>query len=387
VELTTTLEAELAAIAHAAEPGRTAQMAVRHWGWDGRGGATLEVTGREFDGITRERVRQLCERLTSKLALARPAAPALERALVVAAHAAPTTATDLARRLADAHIAAQPFDPAGLLTAAAVLGLDATFSLDTVRELRVVLPDPPDPATDTRAVVTCVVETARALVRRAGAGRVRDVTGQVAALLAVWVDDDFVTAVLSEPEDFVWLDRRGGWFFLPSVAKNAVVSRVIKVLSVAGRIRIDDLHAGIRRDERMRDFVMPEYILAELCARIPGVTVEGAVARGAPPIAAENVLETTELTLVNLLREAGGAMERRELEARCRAAGMKLSSFHNRIAYSPLLQERGHGVYGLRGWDQGAEGGEDGRARDAAGDDDDTPRPGDLSHFHPRRGR
>ena len=262
----------------------------------------------------------------------------------------PTTAAELGRRLADEHIAARPFDPAGLLSAAALLGLDATLTLDTVKDLRVALPDPPDPASDMRAVVTCVVETARALVRRSGAGRVHDVTGQVAALLAVWVDDAFVTAVLSEPADFVWLDRRAGWFYLPSVAKNAVVSRVVKVLSVAGRVRLDDLHAGIRRDERMREFVMPEYILAELCARIPGVAVDGDVVRSTAPPGADDVLETTELTLVRLLREAGGAMHRRDLEQACRATGMKLSSFNNRIAYSPILQERGHGVYGLRGW-------------------------------------
>ena len=384
MELTTTLEAELAAIAQSAEPGRTAQIAVRYWGWDGRGGATLETTGREFDGITRERVRQLCERLAAKLAPARPAAPMLERALVVAAHAVPTTAAELGRRLADEHVAARPFDPAGLLSAAALLGLDATLALDTVKDLRVALPDPPDPASDMRAVVTCVIETARALVRRSGAGRVHDVTGQVAALLAVWVDDAFVTAVLSEPADFVWLDRRAGWFYLPSVAKNAVVSRVVKVLSVAGRVRLDDLHAGIRRDERMREFVMPEYILAELCARIPGVAVDGGLVRSTAPAAADEVLETTELTLVRLLREAGGAMHRRDLEQACRATGMKLSSFNNRIAYSPILQERGHGVYGLRGWNGDVL---DGAAAEGAADAyDDTPRPGDLSHFRsPRR--
>ena len=381
MELTTTLEAELAAIAEGAEPGRTARIAVRYWGWDGRGGATLEATGREFDGITRERVRQLCERLAAKLALERQPAPspALGRALVIAAHAVPTTAHDLARRLADDHVAARPFDPAGLLTAAAVLGLDATFSLDTVKDLRVALPDPPDPTADTRAVVACVVDTARALVRRNGAARIRDVTGQVAALLAVWVDDAFVTAIVSEPDDFVWLERRSGWFYLPSVAKNAVVSRVIKVLSVAGRITVADLHAGIRRDERMRDFAMPEYILAELCERLPNVSVEGGVVRVAKPIAAEDVLETTELTLVHLLQQAGGAMERHQLEGLCRAAGMKLSSFNNRIAYSPILEERGHGVYGLRGGDAAAVA--DGAGAVASGAGDETPRPGDIEHF------
>jgi len=45
LELSTpSLAAELASIAEDAELGRTAQIAIRHWGWDGRGGATLEAT-------------------------------------------------------------------------------------------------------------------------------------------------------------------------------------------------------------------------------------------------------------------------------------------------------------------------------------------------------
>ena len=386
------LEAELAAIAQNAEPGRTAQLAVRHWGWDGRGGATLEATGRELGRITRERVRQLCERLAGRVGggpAGAPAAPALDRALVLAAHAAPTTAHDLARRLADEHIAAQPFDPAGLLTAAAVLGRYPTFLLETVKDVRVVLPDPPDPANDTIAVIACVVDTARALVRRSGAARVGDVTGRVAAELAVWADDRLVTAVVSEPEDFAWLERRSGWFFLPSVAKNAVASRIAKVLSITGAARLADLHAGIRRDERMREFVMPEYILAELCERLPGVRVSGDVVSTRPPLPPEDVLEATELTLLRALKDAGGEADRHDLERACLAAGMKLSSFNNRVAYSPIVRELGHGRYGLRGL----------RAAEPEAADDDRPSPataepgdatlwpGDLEHFRPSRRR
>jgi len=407
VELSTlSLEAELATVAENAEPGRTAQIAIRHWGWDGRGGATLEATGREFGGITRERVRQLCERLATRIRSAAagegtverasgagPAtpisAPALERALLQAAGAAPTTARDLARRLADEHVAARAFDPCGLLTAAVVLGHEAPFILDTVKDVRVVLPNPADPTVDTAEVIAAIVDTARAVVRRAGAARVRDVTGQVAATLAVWVDDDLVTAVVGEPEDFVWLERRSGWFYLPSVARNAVVSRVVKVLSVAGRLDLTDLHAGIRRDERMKEFVMPEYILGELCQRIPGVAVEAGRVYARQPIRPRDVLETTELALVRILLEHGGAMERHALETLWLATGMKASSFNNRIAYSPIITELGHGRYGLRG---------DGSvarprwAGDAAGEAgagparDDVPRPGDLEHFQqPRR--
>jgi hypothetical protein len=395
VELSTlSLEAELATIAENAEPGRTAQIAIRYWGWDGRGGATLEATGREFGGITRERVRQLCERLARRIratanakgaALATPLpAPALERALLQAAGAAPTTAQDMARRLADEHVAARPFDPEGLLTAAETLGHEAPFILQTVKDVRVVLPNPPDPTADTAEVIAVVVDVARAIVRRAGAARVRDVTGRVAATLAVWVDDDLVTAVVSEPQDFAWLERRTGWFYLPSVAKNAVVSRVVKVLSVASGLDLADLHAGIRRDERMKEFVMPEYILGELCERIPGVTVEDGHVRAQDPIRPWDVLETTEMTLVRILMEHGGAMERHALETLCVAAGMKVSSFNNRIAYSPIITERGFGRYGLRGDGSVAR---PGRAGETAGEagagpaHEDVPRPGDLEHF------
>ena len=381
-----TLEAELAAVADRAEQGRTARVAVRHWGWDGRGGVTLEVTGREFDGITRERVRQLCERLATRIRATADLgaggvvpAPALERALLVAAAAAPTTALALARRLTDERVAARPFDPAGLLRAAEILGHDATFLLDSVKDVRVVLPDPPDPAADTAAVIAAIVDTARAAVRRSGAARVADVTGRVAAELAVWVDDGLVTAVVSETADFVWLDRRSGWFYLPSVAKNGVVSRVVKILSVSGEASLAKLHAGIRRDERMKEFVMPEYVLGELCERVPGLAVKGDLVRAVQPIAAEDVLETTELTLVRLLRGGDGTMDRRELERLCLAAHMKRSSFNNRIAYSPIIEDFGGGRYGLRG------SGADARAQAQVADDVEGPLAGAERPRPPRR--
>jgi len=168
------------------------------------------------------------------------------------------------------------------------------------------------------------------------------------------------------------------------------VARVVKVLSVAGRLDLADLHAGIRRDERMKEFVMPEYILGELCQRIPGVAVEDGRVYALQPIPPRDVLETTELTLVRILMQHGGVMERRALETLCLAAGMKVSSFNNRIAYSPIITERGYGRYGLRGNGFVAQ---PARAGDGAGEAgagparDDVPRPGDLEHFQPPRRR
>jgi hypothetical protein len=115
---------------------------------------------------------------------------------------------------------------------------------------------------------------------------------------------------------------------------------------VTGDVALDELHAGIRRDERMRGFVMPEYILAELCERMPGVSVAGRRVVADTPADAENVLETNERLLVRVLRDAGGVLERRELERRCLAEGMTPSSFHNRVAYSPIIVEHGRASTG-----------------------------------------
>ncbi|HSL96514.1 MAG TPA: hypothetical protein VLA35_11470 [Thermoleophilia bacterium] len=389
-----TLEQELLRLAQSVAPERDAGIAVRHWGWDGRGGATLEAAGREAGGLSRERVRQLCRRVEARLRAtlgpttgdgptdARPPAPTaarLDEALLAAAEAAPTTGSALARRLADQRIAARPFHPAGLEHAARTLGRDVTFTLASVKGIEVVLPYPDDPGLDTRHLIATIAETARGVVRRTGAARVADVTGRVAAALGAWVDDDLVQAVVSEPRDFLWLDRRTGWFFLPSVAKNAVVARVLKVLSVAGELDIGDLHAGIRRDERMRDFVRPEYVLAELCQRIPGVAVDGRLVRSLEPLDVATVLETTELTFARILAGRRAPVERRELERLCLSSGMSASSFNNRVSYSPIIEEVGHGRYALRGT----------TSPPPAPDDavEVVPHPGELEHFRSLRRR
>jgi len=131
---------------------------------------------------------------------------------------------------------------------------------------------------------------------------------------------------------------------------------------------------------------MPEYILGELCQRIPGVAVEAGRAYARQPIRPPDVLETTELTLVRILMEHGGAMERRALESLWLAAGMKASSFNNRIAYSPIITELGQGRYGLRGSGSEARLGRAGETG-AGPAHDDVPRPGDLEHFRPPRRR
>ena len=68
---------------------------------------------------------------------------------------------------------------------------------------------------------------------------------------------------------------------------------------------------------------------------------------------------------------------------------MKLSSFNNRIAYSPIVVDLGKGRFGLRGYVEAEDLRRPGgawRTGTTAGSDDEVPRPGDLAAYRqPRR--
>ncbi len=72
---------------------RQDELCARRYGWDGRGGATLQEIALQI-GVSRERVRQICrpaEQALDFLAELKPFAPALRRSLDFAAERAPIT--------------------------------------------------------------------------------------------------------------------------------------------------------------------------------------------------------------------------------------------------------------------------------------------------------
>src|ERR1700724_971161 len=78
--------------------GRNARIAARYYGFDGRGGGTLQTVGNEV-GLTRERVRQIVTAASDRLSTGRPACPTLDRAIALVADRMPAAAREVEAEL------------------------------------------------------------------------------------------------------------------------------------------------------------------------------------------------------------------------------------------------------------------------------------------------
>src|ERR1035441_3470736 len=194
-----TIEDELRAMAARITSERDAPLACRYLGWDGRGGATLEAVAKEVS-LTRERVRQLQERVLQKLQKPTSGPAVLTRALSFVQDAAPSLAVDIERGLQTRGRSAVEFQVEGLMSAAVACGLSVPFSLVTAGGSRfVLLPGQHD-------ALQMADEVALGMVGERGVGMVREVAERV----GLGAYPELVTAILMRNADLRWLDPEIG---------------------------------------------------------------------------------------------------------------------------------------------------------------------------------
>lgn len=338
------LEEELFEIASSGRtPSNSVEIAVRTLGWDGEGGATLQRVADER-GITRERVRQIRQKVLAPIEGKRSFAPALDRALLFVEQRAPSAASGVESALAEVGISSGPFRLEGLEAAARWLGRTVNFRTSTIGSVRVAL------SPRHMGLERAVVQAARKAVEHWGATTVAEVAARITERSELEVPPDLLHELLPAVPGFAWLDRDASWFWLASVTRNRVLGQVRKILSVCSApIPVRELREGVARHHRMGGYAPPSNILLEICRRAEGCVVEGGKVVAHPPLPWSDVLDTVERAMVAVLTNHGPVMRREELQERCLELGMNRSTFYVYLGYSPVIQRLSRGVYGLRG--------------------------------------
>jgi Bacterial RNA polymerase, alpha chain C terminal domain/Sigma-70, region 4 len=334
------LEAELLSI-FPTHRERDLAIFVRRFGLDGRLPMTLEQLGRQY-GLTRERVRQLCERLNRMIEDKHPFAPALDLALAHVTASLPGIAADIEANLVTKHIAVTPFRLESLKKAAVLLGREVAYSIEAGKHRAVV-------ANGLAGSSGKVLQIARRTVEHWGAVTFDDVVNRVNEKFPI--PDELVRRIVIGQSDFRWLDERSGWFWLMAVPRNRLTNQIQKVFSVTHSISVGELRAGVRRHHRMQGFAPPERVLLEFCRQIPWCSVEDNTVRLKAKQLPPKILSKTEETMATILKRHGSVMQREIFEEECVANGMNRTTFYMYIEYSPVITKYARGVYGLRGAD------------------------------------
>lgn len=212
-------------------------------------------------------------------------------------------------------------------------------------------------------LVVAVRSSAMKMNRSCGAAHVMYVTGLASEILGKPVAHSDVLRALPAIEGLEWLTEDADWFWLgPDAANNRVLEVVRKVLAVAAcRVDVEDLHQAVCRSRRAHyrsetraqppEIEVPQDILREILCRVPWLTViqmnDFALA---DEMALESTLNSSELAVVRVIEEHGGAVWRNVLNKRFVDAGKFTQANLNFVlAVSPVIQQLGFGIYGIRG--------------------------------------
>jgi hypothetical protein len=322
--------------------GRNARIAARYYGFDGRGGGTLQTVGNEI-GVTRERIRQIVTAASERLNTGGPVLPMLDRTIAFVVDRMPAAAGEIEAELRFQRLTSGLFRLEGVINAAELLGRRLPFSITEVKGERLVH------ARDVPSV-DMIVRIARRLISRWGMATISNVVAEAGEVESGVCDRKLVVSVLARLGGFRWLEQSAGWFWLSdNPYNNRVLNRIRKILSIANPINISELPAGIGRDYRMEGVSLPKRVLLEFCQQAPGLRVSDEAVKAEPAVNPDDALSRVEKDVVHILSEHGGTIATSEFKSVCLGMGVNRQTFYHCLVNSPIISWRADGRYGLIG--------------------------------------
>jgi hypothetical protein len=330
-----TLETELSDVLKLITSERNRELVARHLGWDGRSPCSLADAGAQHQ-VTRERARQL---YAAALPVMRQngVVPALDAVLSFVRDQRDELVSDVEQRLMQQGLTGGGISLQGVLRAARVFGRKPGFHLHQLANAVFVGPTKVAPG---------VVAAAMKAVARNGAARVSKLCHKGPRRHGA-IDERLIRRILETRPDVRWLDDSREWFWLTSVPRNRLVSRVRKVLAVQPRIPLPKLHQAMSR--AYQPIRLPEWALSAICAQLSWCQVSGQYLEARVVPRAKEVLTGGEAIVCATLREHGGMLALARLEQLCSRAGLKRDNMWRILSFSPAIERFGIGTYGLIG--------------------------------------
>lgn len=325
---------------------------------------TLQTIG-DRHGMTRERVRQITDKMLDRSQHITFDIPVLERLYEAAQPLLPSTVSRLDTALA------------GLL-GESLSTFDANrFSREVLGKPLFNITDTPgevgkkwemtiyDPINHEPEEVSALRQSSLAMIRSCGAANFHYVVGEASALTGKAIASQDALKAIQLVNHFEWLVEEDGWFWfgMEQPLENRAITVCRKVLSVAtSPVDVEDLLTAMVRSRRPRSeprlkrvtlVELPMRVLVALLERVPvfrTVQYDDFVLN--EKIDPETVLSESEFLIYQcLLRHGGVATKSTIMKETMAATSLQDITFHLGLSTSPIIARLSKGIYTIRGRD------------------------------------
>ncbi len=323
------------------------------FGWGGSPSITLEESGSRL-GITRERLRQLQEKVANRLKeISFPVfMPALDEALELLRTKSPLSVADASILLKANGLSEINFHPSSVIAAAEGCGRKPPIRLQTVGKRTIVTTTD---ITNADAILRVAYRQAQA----SGASNVAELISELDAK-GISTDEASVLSVLREFSEVQFLEDQ--WFSYRSQNPERERLRNItrKMLSVAAPIELGSIREGVRREYRYRGhrgvktwslIVPPRTVLRKYYQHHPEFIIdESDFVKPVDPLDYRTELALNDAIMVDVLRSSPACvLDRASFWNDCDRRSMNSNTFSLYLTYSPIIIHLGTDVWSLRG--------------------------------------
>lgn len=239
-----TFRQEMRELVHASIPSaelvnRNVEITFKHFGWDGKGGCSMQSVGDEHL-LTRERVRQISTKCARQMSTKHESVVStLPGLLSTINKMAPARADRVEAALNDLGLDGDRLE--GVLAAAKQFN-KAEKHLRISEEFShrfVIFPDMEGSATQ-------ILAKARKLTSKIGMVNVRELFDLLPGIPEESAID-YIRDVLSIRHDTTWLDDEKTWFWLSSSPRNRLITCLHKMLSLFSSVTLEGIRQGANR--------------------------------------------------------------------------------------------------------------------------------------------
>lgn len=323
-------------------------------GWSGKPPITLDRAGRLL-GVTRERLRQIEEKVKRRLPTGPAFVPALSKAIAVLAEAAPIELGKAAEMLREKRISRNAFTPESVIAAANDLAVDVPLMIASVKGLRMVI------SAAKSANMPLIIKISR---KRAGASGVVnsvDVAARVALAAGTDCTSDEVSEILSSSPRFRRLLQDWFWATDLPAGRNRLVNVCRKMLSITCPISLARLRDGVRREYKFRNItspsrydlqVPPANVMRAFLSDHPEFVVVDDLVHPAVPLDYRREMGEFDRLLVDVLRSSPSAvLDRATIVRECLRRGAQPARVQTELTYSCVVEHVDINIWSLRGAD------------------------------------